>query len=122
MVPRTASAKRQERAEQVTLLDVRRISDEVWEVDLVNDRGESRENVTIIPNRIYSPSKDMQHRGKNGHVGKYIRALALENEDAREQLENAIEERRNRIQEEISSLKEKDSNLLHAQVDLDRNA
>lgn len=119
MFPKTASEDRQDRAEQVTLTDVRRISNEVWEVDLINDRGEERENVTIIPSRIYSPSKDVQHRGPKGVVGKYIRALALESDEAREQLLDAISERRERIQEEIRALKEEDSNLLHAQADLD---
>lgn len=118
MMPKTASDSRQERAEQVTLLDVRRISDEVWEVDLLNEAGNRRENVTIIPSRIYSPSKDMQHRGPKGIVGKYIRALAIANDEAHDQLLDAIRERRNRIQGEIRDLKEEHSNLLHAQADL----
>lgn len=117
-LPKTASDQRQERAEQVTLTDVRRISEEVWEVDLINEAGKVRENVTIIPSRIYSPTKDMQHRGPKGVVGKYIRALAMENDEAREQLLGAIRERRNRIQGEIRDLKEEESNLLHAQADL----
>lgn len=116
--PKTASDERQERAEQVTLTDVRRISEEVWEVDLINDRGEVRENVTIIPSRIYSPTKDVRWRGPKGVVGKYIRALALENDDAHEQLLDAIEERRERIQGEIQDLKNEEANLLHAQADL----
>jgi hypothetical protein len=87
-------------------------------VDLLNEAGNRRENVTIIPSRIYSPSKDMQHRGPKGVVGKYIRALAMESDEAREQLITAIRERRDRIQGEIADLKEEDSNLLHAQADL----
>lgn len=102
----------------MTLTDVRRISEEVWEVDLINDRGEVRENVTIIPSRIYSPTKDVRWRGPKGVVGKYIRALALENDDAHEQLLDAIEERRERIQGEIQDLKNEEANLLHAQADL----
>lgn len=119
MMPKTASDARQERAEQVTILETRRISDEVWEVDLINEAGNERENVTIIPSRIYSPTKDMQHRGPKGVVGKYIRALAMENDEAHSQLMTAIEERRERIQGEIRDLKEEESNLLHAQADLD---
>jgi len=119
MMPKTASDARQERAEQVTIVESRRVTDKVWEVDLINDNGDMRENVTIIPSRIYSPSKDMQHRGPKGIVGKYIRALAMEDEDAHEQLMDGIRERRERIQGEIRDLKEEESNLLHAQADLD---
>lgn len=118
-MPKTASDARQERAEQVTIVESRRVTDEVWEVDLINDNGDMRENVTIIPSRIYSPSKDMQHRGPKGIVGKYLMALAMEDKDAHEQLMDAIAERRERIQGEIRDLKEEESNLLHAQANLD---
>lgn len=120
MMPQTASGERQERAEQITITEIRRISDEVWEVDCINESGEVRENLTIIPSRIYSPSKDMQHRGPKGVVGKYIRALAMEDDEAHDQLRTAIEERRDRIQGEIQDLKEEEANLLHAQADLDQ--
>ena len=117
-MPRTASKGRQKRAQQVTILESRRISEEVWEVDLINDSGEERDNVTIIPSRIYSPTKDMQHRGPKGIVGKYLLALAEEEEEAHQQLVDAIEERRERIQGEISDLKEEEANLLHAHLSL----
>lgn len=119
MMPKTASSRRQERAENITILESRRISEEVWEVDVINEDGHERENLTIIPNRIYSPTKDMQHRGPKGIVGKYIRALAMHDDEARSKLTTAIKERRERIQGEISDLKEEESNLLHAQADLE---
>lgn len=118
MIPRTASKSRKRRAQQITILESRRISEEVWEVDCINDSGEERENVTIIPSRIYSPTKDMQHRGPKGIVGKYLLALAEENEEAHEQLVDAIKERRERIQGEIEDLKEEETNLLQAQLSL----
>lgn len=114
----TASDERHERAQNITILDSRRISDEVWEIDCINDRGEKRENMTIIPSRIYSPSKDVQHRGPKGVVGKYIRALSFEDDEAHEQLVEAIRERRDRVQAEMKDLREEDSNLLHAQAAL----
>lgn len=114
----TRPTTRQERAEQIKLTDVRRISETIWEVDAINEDGESRENLTIIPERIYSPTKDMQHRGPKGVVGKYIRALALEDAEARDQLNAAIRERRDRIRAEISDLQEELGNLTSAQQEL----
>lgn len=115
-----SASTRQKRAEEVELTDVRRISETVWEVDLINDQGQRRENVTIVPSDLYSPTKDMQYRGPRGIVDKYIRALAMENDDARQQLITAIQKRRNEVQEEISHLREKDSNLLQAQADIEQ--
>lgn len=115
----SASTSRHERAKNITILDTRRISDEVWEIDVINDAGEERENITIIPSRIYSPTKDMQHRGPKGVVGKYIQALAMENDEAKEQLALAIEERIERIDNEISDLKEEKRNLHSALLDVD---
>ena len=62
--------------------------------------------------------KDMQHRGPKGIVGKYLLALAEENEEAHEQLVDAIKERRERIRGEIEDLKEEETNLLQAQLSL----
>jgi len=117
-LPQTESRTRQERAENVTILDSRRISEDVWEIDVTNESGHTRENLTIIPGRIYSPTKDMQHRGPKGIVGKYIRALAMIDQEAYDQLLSAIRDRRDRIQGEISDLKEEEANLMQAQADL----
>lgn len=122
MTTRSKTAGRQERAEQIRITDVRRISDEVWEIDCLNDDGEVRENMTIIPSQIYSPTKDMQHRGPNGVVGKYIRALAMENFEAREKLLDAIEERTESIEKEIRQLKGEVGRLKQAESDLKRNS
>lgn len=118
MAPKTASDDRQTRAEQITIQEKRRISDDVWEIDVINDRGEKRENITIVPGDIYSPTKDMQHRGPSGVVGKYLRALAMADDDAQEKLLDAIRRRRDSVQEEMSHLRKEDANLLHAQSDL----
>lgn len=125
--PSEASADRQERAKQCTILDTRIIEgknfgfpDEftVYELDLINDRGETRENVTIIPRVLFENTKDVQHRHDDGIVGKYSRALAMENDQAEEALLAGIEDRRDEIQEEMSELRSADSRLLHTAADL----
>jgi len=114
----TEDATRQERAEQTEITDVRTISGEqfgvpedttVYEVDLVNERGETRENVVIIPRILFENTKDVQHRHEQGVVGKYSRALAMESDEARKE---------DRIQGEISDLRATDGRLLDAQADL----
>jgi hypothetical protein len=126
--PSEDSETRQSRAEQTDITEVRTISGEafgvpddytVFEVDLVNEAGETRENVVIIPRILFENTKDVQHRHEAGIVGKYSRALAMENETARDELVAGIREKRADVSEEIRRLKEKDSRLLHTQADLD---
>jgi len=126
--PSVDSETRQERAEQTTITEVRTISGEafgvpdeytVYEVDLVNESGEERENVVIIPRILFENTKDVQHRHEAGIVGKYSRALAMESDEAREELVRGISEKRSDVQDEIRRLKEKDSRLLHTQADFD---
>lgn len=125
--PSEDSATRQERAEQTDITEIRTISGEqfgvpddttVYEVDLVNEEGETRENVVIIPRILFENTKDVQHRHDAGIVGKYSRALALESDEAREELLAGISDRRDTIQEDVRRLQEKDSRLLHTQADL----
>lgn len=126
--PSEDSSTRQERAEAVTLEDVRTIDGDefgvspevtVYELDLRNEDGALRQNVTVIPSILFESTKDVQHRHEYGIVGKYTRALALQNEQARQEVLDAIEQKRESVQEEISTLSEKDSRLLHTQADLD---
>ena len=126
--PSEDSETRQERAEQTTILDVRTISGDsfavadeytVYEVDLINESGERRENITIIPRILFENTKDVQHRHESGVVGKYSRALALANDDAREALLAGIREKREEIAEEMSTLRSKDSRLLHTLCDME---
>lgn len=126
--PSEDSSTRQERAEQTDILEVRTISGEefgvsedttVYEVDLVNEDGQPRSNVVIIPSILFENTKDVQHRHDAGIVGKYSRALAMENDEAREQLVSGIRAKRDSIQSEVRELKEKDARLLHTQADLD---
>jgi hypothetical protein len=125
--PSDDSSSRQERAEQTEINDVRTISGEqfgvpddttVYEVDLTNEEGESRENVVIIPRVLFENTKDVQYRHEEGIVGKYSRALALENEQAREELLAGISDKRETLQSELTEFREKDSRLLHTQADL----
>jgi hypothetical protein len=74
---------RQDRADNTTITAIREIDasarsatdPRVFEVDLINERGEVRENVTIIPRLLYESTKDVQYRGDSGIIGKYTRAL-----------------------------------------------
>ncbi len=125
--PSEDADSRFERAEQTTITDVRTIDGDtfdvgedttVYEVDLVNESGEERENIVIIPRILFENTKDVQHRHSEGIVGKYSFALALENEEAKEALLDGIRDRRDSIREEIRGLEETDSRLLHASANL----
>lgn len=125
--PSDDSESRQERAEQTEIEDVRTISGEqfgvpddttVFEVDLTNERGVPRSNVVIIPRILFENTKDVQHRHSEGIVGKYSRALAMENDDARDELLAGISDKRDTIQSKMSDLRETESRLLHTQADL----
>lgn len=124
--PAQDSFDRTDRAYNTDILDVRVIDPEwfdgdatVYELDLENERGETRENVVVIPKVLYENTNDVRYRHSAGIVGKYTRALAMENEQAATELREGIDKRRKEIQENIKQLKEKDSRLLHTIVDLD---
>lgn len=125
--PSKDSESRQNRAEKVHIEEIREIDGSafdvpddytVYEVDLLNEDGEPRENVTIIPRILFESTKDVQYRHEYGIVGKYTRALAMEHEGAQEELVTAIAEKRNSVQDETKFLKEKDSRLLHTLADM----
>lgn len=120
--PQDDSASRQNRAEQCQILDVREIEGRafdvpneytIYEVDLLNEDGERRDNVTIIPRVLFESTKDVQHRHEFGIIGKYSLALSQHNEQAQEELVKGIREQRDQLSEEIRFLKEKDSRLLN---------
>jgi len=125
--PSEDSETRQSRAEQTDITEVRTISGEafgvpsdytVYEVDLVNEDGETRENVVIIPRILFENTKDVQHRHEAGIVGKYTLALCQESDEARDLLISGIKSKRNETQEKIRELKERDSRLLHFQAEV----
>jgi len=123
--PSEDSASRQERAEQIDVTDIRTIDGDafgphvtVYEIDAVNEDGETRENLVIVPEILFENTKDVQHRHSEGIVGKYSRALALESDEARELLLDGIETKRDRIQSEVGDLHSKDARLLHTKCDL----
>lgn len=129
--PSADSETRQNRADACTVTDIRVIDGAqfagdtqtpyqhtVYEIDLINERGLARENVTIIPRILFESTKDVQHRHEFGIVGKYSRALALESEEARSELLEGVRERRENIADQMVELREKDSRLLHTQADL----
>lgn len=112
---------RQERAEEISFEDIRRISQgdgpTVYEVDAVNEEGYLRENLTLIPGIRYEATKDVRYRHDEGVIGKYTRALIREDETAREELLAFIEEERDELQEKITELSEKDTRLMVAAVE-----
>jgi hypothetical protein len=126
--PSKDSESRMERAEQTTITDVRTIAGDnfgvpdeytVYEVDLINESGETRENITIIPRILFENTKDVQHRHEHGIIGKYTLALAQESDEAKQALLTGIDEKRDSLQSEVRDLQETDSRLLHFKADLD---
>jgi len=122
--PSEDSYTRQQRAEQTQITDIRTIDGEpfgadvtVYEVDLVNERGEVRENVTIVPEILFENTKDVQHRHDAGIVGKYTRALVMADDEAHDLLLQGIRQKRDNIRDKISRLKEKEARLLHTRID-----
>jgi hypothetical protein len=125
--PSEDSRTRQERAEQTDILSIREIDGEefgvsanttVYEVDLINEEGDRRDNVVIIPSILFENTKDVQHRHESGIVGKYTLALCQESEQAKNETLVAIREKRDEVQSKIKELKEKDSRLLHFKSEL----
>jgi len=124
--PSEDSSSRQSRAEDCEILDIRTIDGEafsvnqetVYEIDVRNENGELRENVVIIPRVLFESTKDVQYRHEEGIVGKYSRKLALEDEQAMDELLAGIDDKRDEFQSEVQTLKEKDARLLHTQADL----
>lgn len=125
--PSQDASSRMDRAENITITDVRVITGErfgvpddvtVYELDALNENGQVRENITVIPSMLFENTKDLQYRHSFGVVGKYSLALAMDNEQAHEELVSAIRELREQVQGEIRDLKAKESRLLHAQAEL----
>lgn len=116
-----ALQSRQERAEEISFHAVREISNgdgpTVFEVDATNERGELRENLTLIPGIRYEATKDVRYRHDEGVIGKYTRRLCQVDEQAREELLDFIEEEREELQEKITELSEKDTRLMVAAVE-----
>ena len=125
--PSEDSSSRQQRAEETVITDVRTIEGAsfnlpddvtVFEVDLINERGETRENVTIIPRILFESTKDVQYRHDFGIVGKYTRALVEESEEAFDELILGIQQKRRELNEERLRVQEADSRLLHTTADI----
>lgn len=123
--PSEDSSTRQDRADEIEITDIREIDGDdfgadvtVYEIDAVNERGETRENITIVPEILFENTKDVQHRHEKGIVGKYSLALCQESETARSELITGIRTKRSEIEAEVRSLKEKDARFLHTLADL----
>ncbi len=81
---------RQQRAEQLSNVEVYELRNGVYALHCENEDGEPRKRI-LEPGEMYSSSPDMKYRP---HViGKYMRRLAMENVDARNALRKAARER-----------------------------
>jgi len=108
---------RQDRANAITVEEIQRVRNGVFEVTFLNENGQQRSH-TLIPREVYSTSPDMRYRGNEGHVGKYLRALAMANDDAREQLREGIDSRRREVSNELSEVRDRLGRLETAQNNL----
>jgi len=114
------------RAEQIEVTDIRRIDGTafvddmptVYEVDFVNDRGETRENLTIIPGILYEATHDVRFRHEQGVVGKYTIALANADTQAKRELVAAINTRRSSFTDEIDQLVDADTEYVQVLTQL----
>lgn len=115
---------RQDRAEEISFEDIRRIPQgdgpTVYEVDAVNESGELRENLTLIPGIRYEATKDVRYRHSSGVIGKYTRRLCQVDDTAREELLVFLEEERAELQEKITELSEKDTRLMVVGAEIQR--
>lgn len=115
----TNGRTRQDRADNTTITAIREIDasarsatdPRVFEVDLINERGEVRENVTIIPRLLYESTKDVQYRGDSGIIGKYTRALVSEHPEAYDELCLGIAEEANEVTKQQRRLRQRKQNL-----------
>lgn len=124
--PSQDSKSRMERAEQVEIIDIREIDGStfgidatVYELDLLNEDGERRDNMVVIPRILFENTKDVQHRHDKGVIGKYSLALAQASDAAKEELLAGIDDKANEVSEQLRELRQKDSRLRNFKVDVD---
>jgi len=99
---------RQQRAEQLSNVEVYELRDGVYALHCENEDGEPRKRI-LEPGEMYSSSPDMKYRP---HViGKYMRRLAMENADARETLRKAARERIQEYDTRANDAREKADSL-----------
>ena len=115
---------RQDRSEQIQVDHIEQLDYDSYLMRCKNEKGETR-SITLSPATRMSSSPDMKHRSGNGHVGKYLRALASEDPVAKAKLVSAIEHDLSQTREEISDLldevkelQQKGGRLMEAQQSL----
>lgn len=115
---------REERAQHMTFHDIREIPQPggptIYEVDVTNEKGETRENLTLIPGIRYEATKDVRYRHSEGVVGKYTLALCAENEAAKEELHAFLKEERAELTDKLNELRKKNGQLSQASAALRR--
>lgn len=111
---KTGRLKRVERARDCSVKDVRVIEGDdygvdvtVYEADFVNEDGQPRDNIVIIPSILFENTKDVQFRHDDGVVGKYSLCLAQERDDVADALSRALEQRVDKAQQTYAEAKEK---------------
>lgn len=86
-----------EKSEQVTVEDLWEVQEGVFAANMVNDRGEDREKIMLVPFRVTSETSDSIHRSE--YVGKYLLACAREDSEFRELLRTGLQFRINKLSE-----------------------
>jgi hypothetical protein len=89
-----SQTQRKTRASKTTVEELNEVRSGVYVGDFVNERGVRRENVVLIPSKIFSSSEDMVYRSADGYVGKYLLSAARENSEFSDELYDAVNERR----------------------------
>lgn len=102
---------RQERAEQLSNVRVYELRDGVFALHCENEDGEPRKRI-LEPAEMYSSSPDMKYRKEV--IGKYMRRLAMENEKARQLLEDGARERIQDFDSRANDAREKANTLHHS--------
>jgi hypothetical protein len=101
---------RYDRAQEIDIHSVEKLDYGAYLVELTNDRGQDR-TVVCQPTLRTSTSPDMSMSGsrEDGQTGKYLLALARENEQARtclmEAIQHDISERNEELQEHLKEAK-----------------
>lgn len=88
-----SQTQRKNRANDTRVESLDQVREGVYVGDFVNERGERRENVVLIPSKIFSSSEDMLYRSAEGYVGKYLLAAAETDSEFNERLSEAIDDR-----------------------------
>jgi hypothetical protein len=108
---RNKETTRQDRAEALSNVRIYELREGVFALHCENENGEPRKRI-LKPDELYSSSPDMKYRPHV--VGKYMRRLAMENEEARSLLYSGIRKKETEYAERADDAREKANSLNNA--------